>query len=97
MCLLVPKGLRMFPEIGDQLTGTIDVWWIIHDGGLLILLPFLLRQHKVWRGCKMRVFAVAQAEDNSKFDPPVIPVPFSVIRPHFFSCENERRTAKLGL
>ncbi|CAB1326295.1 unnamed protein product [Coregonus sp. 'balchen'] len=25
----------------------IDVWWIVHDGGLLMLLPFLLRQHKM--------------------------------------------------
>lgn len=66
MCLLLAKGLETFPEIRDQLTGTIDVWWIMHDGGLLILLPFLLRQHRVWRGCKMRVFAVAQMEDNGK-------------------------------
>uniref|UniRef100_A0A915JFL8 Uncharacterized protein n=1 Tax=Romanomermis culicivorax TaxID=13658 RepID=A0A915JFL8_ROMCU len=43
MCLLVPKGLFMYPEPLDQLAGTIDVWWIIHDGGLMILLPFLLR------------------------------------------------------
>lgn len=27
--------------------GNIDVWWIVHDGGMLMLLPFLLRQHKV--------------------------------------------------
>lgn len=67
MCLLVPKGLSTFPEADDQLTGNIDVWWIIHDGGLLILLPFLLKQHKVWRNCTLRVFAVAQVEDNSRF------------------------------
>merc|ERR1712071_555528 len=44
---------------------TIDVWWIVHDGGLLMLLPHLLKQHKVWRGCKTRIFTVAQKEDNS--------------------------------
>lgn len=22
--------------------GSIDVWWIVHDGGMLMLLPFLL-------------------------------------------------------
>lgn len=23
------------------------MWWIVHDGGMLMLLPFLLRHHKV--------------------------------------------------
>ncbi|XP_016334111.1 solute carrier family 12 member 4-like [Sinocyclocheilus anshuiensis] len=32
---------------------------------MLMLLPFLLRQHKVWRKCSMRIFTVAQMEDNS--------------------------------
>ncbi|KFD56445.1 hypothetical protein M514_02549 [Trichuris suis] len=65
MCLLVPKGLLDFPDSNDRVHGTIDVWWIIHDGGLLLLLPFLLHQHKVWRQCKLRVFTVAQMHDNS--------------------------------
>lgn len=65
MCLIVPKGLNCFPDINDRATGTIDVWWIIHDGGLLIILPFLLKQHKVWSQCKLRIFAVAQVYDNS--------------------------------
>lgn len=30
-----------------------------------MLLPFLLRKHKVWRHCKLRIFTVAQLEDNS--------------------------------
>jgi hypothetical protein len=30
------------------------------DGGMLMLLPFLLTQHKVWRNCKMRIFTVAR-------------------------------------
>ena len=45
--------------------GTIDVWWIVHDGGLLTLLPYLLKQHKVWKDCRTRIFTVAQMEDNS--------------------------------
>ncbi|CAG2059815.1 unnamed protein product [Timema podura] len=45
--------------------GNIDVWWIVHDGGLLMLLPFLLKQHRTWKNCKMRIFTVAQMEDNS--------------------------------
>uniref|UniRef100_A0AAY4AS63 Solute carrier family 12 member 7a n=1 Tax=Denticeps clupeoides TaxID=299321 RepID=A0AAY4AS63_9TELE len=64
--LLVAKNIDLFPSNHERLgEGTIDVWWIVHDGGLLMLLPFLLRQHKVWRKCKMRIFTVAQMDDNS--------------------------------
>uniref|UniRef100_A0A8C7JDA1 Solute carrier family 12 member 7 n=1 Tax=Oncorhynchus kisutch TaxID=8019 RepID=A0A8C7JDA1_ONCKI len=64
--LLVAKNVDSFPTNTDRLgEGTIDVWWIVHDGGLLMLLPFLLRQHKVWRKCKMRIFTVANMDDNS--------------------------------
>ncbi|XP_037315070.1 solute carrier family 12 member 7-like isoform X1 [Pungitius pungitius] len=64
--LLVAKNIDHFPSNQDRLMeGTIDVWWIVHDGGMLMLLPFLLSQHKVWRKCKMRIFTVAHMEDNS--------------------------------
>lgn len=63
--LLVPKNINQFPDNTEKLHGNIDVWWIVHDGGLLMLLPFLLKQHKVWRNCKLRIFTVAQLEDNS--------------------------------
>uniref|UniRef100_H2Z9N0 Amino acid permease/ SLC12A domain-containing protein n=1 Tax=Ciona savignyi TaxID=51511 RepID=H2Z9N0_CIOSA len=64
--ILVPKNISNFPSRNDKLEqGTIDVWWVVHDGGLLMLLPFLLRQNKVWKNCKTRIFTVAQLEDNS--------------------------------
>uniref|UniRef100_A0A674AZG5 Solute carrier family 12 member 5-like n=1 Tax=Salmo trutta TaxID=8032 RepID=A0A674AZG5_SALTR len=66
LALLVPKNIAAFPSNGERFSeGHIDVWWIVHDGGMLMLLPFLLRQHKVWRKCKMRIFTVAQMDDNS--------------------------------
>ncbi|XP_017539466.1 solute carrier family 12 member 6 isoform X2 [Pygocentrus nattereri] len=66
LALLVPKNISLFPTNSEPCTdGYIDVWWIVHDGGMLMLLPFLLRQHKVWRKCGMRIFTVAQMEDNS--------------------------------
>ncbi|KAL7540066.1 hypothetical protein ACHAXR_009825 [Thalassiosira sp. AJA248-18] len=40
-----PKNSTGIPE-----RGTIDIWWIVHDGGLLLLLPFLLSKHSVWAG-----------------------------------------------
>lgn len=107
--LLVAKNIDHFPSNQERLKdGTVDVWWIVHDGGLLMLLPFLLKQHKVavanvnletihfdrvvsvcplfhsgiscirncvplinslflqvWKKCKMRIFTVAQMDDNS--------------------------------
>ncbi|XP_054710276.1 LOW QUALITY PROTEIN: solute carrier family 12 member 4-like [Uloborus diversus] len=69
--LLVPKGINLFPSSNDKVSGNIDIWWIVHilfksnDGGLLMLLPFLLKQHKTWKNCKLRIFTVAQLEDNS--------------------------------
>uniref|UniRef100_A0A8C7UN78 Solute carrier family 12 member 5a n=1 Tax=Oncorhynchus mykiss TaxID=8022 RepID=A0A8C7UN78_ONCMY len=66
LALLVPKNIAAFPSNGERFSeGHIDVWWIVHDGGMLMLLPFLLRQHKVWRKCRMRIFTVAQMDDNS--------------------------------
>uniref|UniRef100_A0A8C1MMH1 Solute carrier family 12 member 5b n=1 Tax=Cyprinus carpio TaxID=7962 RepID=A0A8C1MMH1_CYPCA len=66
LALLVPKNISAYPSNGERFTeGHIDVWWIVHDGGMLMLLPFLLRQHKVWRKCKIRIFTVAQMDDNS--------------------------------
>ena len=43
--ILVLKYIDTFPT--QHMKSTIDVWWIVHDGGLLMLLPFLLKQHKV--------------------------------------------------
>lgn len=65
MALMVPKGINFFPDSTEKISGNIDVWWIVHDGGLLMLLPFLLKQHRTWRNCKIRIFTVAQMEDNS--------------------------------
>ncbi|XP_069507469.1 solute carrier family 12 member 5 isoform X2 [Ambystoma mexicanum] len=66
LALIVAKNAAMFPGNQERFSeGNIDVWWIVHDGGMLMLLPFLLRHHKVWRKCKMRIFTVAQMDDNS--------------------------------
>ncbi|KAK0137314.1 Solute carrier family 12 member 3 [Merluccius polli] len=35
---------------------TIDVYWLSDDGGLTLLLPYLLTRRKRWSGCKVRVF-----------------------------------------
>uniref|UniRef100_A0AC34QEQ7 Solute carrier family 12 member 6 n=1 Tax=Panagrolaimus sp. JU765 TaxID=591449 RepID=A0AC34QEQ7_9BILA len=64
LCLLVAKGITEFPA-GIRLTGNIDVYWIVQDGGLCILVAFLLKQSKVWRGCKLRIIAIAPEHENT--------------------------------
>ncbi|CAF4458991.1 unnamed protein product, partial [Adineta steineri] len=63
--VIVPKNIDNFPEHKQIQEGTIDIWWIIHDGGLLFLIAFLLKRNKVWERCRIRLFTVAQLEDNS--------------------------------
>ena len=48
LALMVPKNVSFYPSNHERFSdGNIDVWWIVHDGGMLMLLPFLLKQHKV--------------------------------------------------
>jgi len=56
--VLSAKGLS--GHIPSEASGTIDVWWMIHDGGFLILLSWLLTQHRTWRGSHIRVFTLAE-------------------------------------
>jgi potassium/chloride transporter 4/5/6 len=72
--LLICKGSEMFPAASGQvgsganagvvevMTGHIDVWWIFDlfpSNGLMLLLPYLLQKHKIWKKCHTRLFAVA--------------------------------------
>uniref|UniRef100_A0A915DII6 SLC12A transporter C-terminal domain-containing protein n=1 Tax=Ditylenchus dipsaci TaxID=166011 RepID=A0A915DII6_9BILA len=59
-CMIVVKGITDFPRPNDRLHGYIDIWWIVHDGGILMLIAYLLQQHKVWKGCKLRIYVIAQ-------------------------------------
>ena len=36
----------------------IDVWWVVHDGGLMLALAALLKRHVLWRKATIRVFVV---------------------------------------
>ena len=42
----------------------IDVWWLFDDGGLTLLLPYLLRRRKRWRDCQFRIFSCVSGERN---------------------------------
>uniref|UniRef100_A0A8C6UWW5 Solute carrier family 12 member 4 n=1 Tax=Neogobius melanostomus TaxID=47308 RepID=A0A8C6UWW5_9GOBI len=54
LALMVPKNVSFYSSNHERFTdGHIDVWWIVHDGGMLMLK------------CRMRIFTVAQMDDNS--------------------------------
>ncbi|XP_023695274.2 solute carrier family 12 member 3-like isoform X2 [Paramormyrops kingsleyae] len=42
---------------------TIDVYWISDDGGLTLLVPYLLTRRKRWRQAKVRVFIVGEVHN----------------------------------
>lgn len=45
--------------------GSVDVWCIVHDGGLLLLTSYLLMRNRVWRKCDLRIFVVACEGDDT--------------------------------
>ncbi|XP_064390223.1 solute carrier family 12 member 3-like isoform X2 [Halichondria panicea] len=47
----------------SQEKGFIDVWWLYDDGGLAILLPFLLSRSQKWRKCKLRIFTAGSSRN----------------------------------
>jgi len=79
--LLVTKGIDKFPapeekktwnlknlkNLGQQsgIQGTVDVWWIRQDGGIILLLAHLLLRNQLWKNCKLRIFVTAEPGDNS--------------------------------
>ncbi|XP_064598954.1 solute carrier family 12 member 2-like [Liolophura sinensis] len=47
-------------------SGTIDVWWLFDDGGLTLLLPFILSQRSNWKHSTLRIFYVGSRLTRNK-------------------------------
>ncbi|XP_041092735.1 solute carrier family 12 member 3-like isoform X2 [Polyodon spathula] len=47
---------------GKQGKKSIDVYWISDDGGLTLLIPYLLTRKKRWKQCKVRVFIIGHQD-----------------------------------
>lgn len=56
-CMLV-RGAERLSLTGPLPKGTVDVWWLVDDGGFSILMPWLLISQKFWGGCRLRIFTV---------------------------------------
>lgn len=55
-------NIEMFQD--KKRTGYIDVWWLYDDGGLTLLLPYILTTRKQFKSCKLRVFTLANRADQ---------------------------------
>ncbi|XP_067144438.1 solute carrier family 12 member 2-like isoform X2 [Centruroides vittatus] len=62
----IPKEILMSANQFQrkQKKGTIDVWWLYDDGGLTMLIPYLLTTRSQWGSCKLRIFALANKKDE---------------------------------
>ena len=45
-------------------TGNIDVWWLYDDGGLTLLLPYILTTRRQFSSCKLRIFTLANKKEE---------------------------------
>lgn len=53
--VVLVKGLDEWPGEYDRQYGTIDLYWIVRDGGLMLLLSQLLRAKECFDNCKIQV------------------------------------------
>lgn len=53
------SGACPTPERFPRLAGGVDVWWLYDDGGLTLLLPYILSTRRAWASCPLRVFTLA--------------------------------------
>ena len=51
-----------------QNKGIIDVWWLYDDGGLTLLLPYILSTRSTWATCKLRIFCIASGQEDIEKD-----------------------------
>uniref|UniRef100_A0A3Q2DLS3 Solute carrier family 12 member 3 n=1 Tax=Cyprinodon variegatus TaxID=28743 RepID=A0A3Q2DLS3_CYPVA len=61
---LEPQPTTVFQK--KQGKRTIDVYWLSDDGGLTLLLPYLLTRRKRWARCKVRVFVGGEIDKKDE-------------------------------
>jgi len=50
-------------SVGQGKDTVVDVWWMIDDGGLCMLIPYIMKLHKFWSRCKLRLIMVTEEDD----------------------------------
>ncbi|KAJ8475537.1 hypothetical protein OPV22_019264 [Ensete ventricosum] len=60
--VVIVKGLDEWPGEYQRQYGTIDLYWIVRDGGLMLLLSQLLLTKESFESCKIQVFCIAEED-----------------------------------
>ncbi|XP_059668408.1 cation-chloride cotransporter 1 [Cornus florida] len=64
--VVIVKGLDEWPNEYQRQFGTIDLYWIVRDGGLMLLLSQLLLTKESFESCKIQVFCIAEEDSNAE-------------------------------
>jgi len=58
----IVNNIKQF-QIGKK-KGFIDVWWMYDDGGLTLLIPYILSTRQMYSECSLRVFTLGNKKDD---------------------------------
>ncbi|CAN1249272.1 Cation-chloride cotransporter 1 [Linum perenne] len=64
--VVIVKGLDEWPNEYQKQYGTIDLYWIVRDGGLMLLLSQLLLTKDSFESCKIQVFCIAEEDSDAE-------------------------------
>ncbi|KAB1997810.1 hypothetical protein ES319_D12G048700v1 [Gossypium barbadense] len=64
--VVIVKGLDEWPNEYQRQYGTIDLYWIVRDGGLMLLLSQLLLTKESFESCKIQVFCIAEEDTDAE-------------------------------
>lgn len=64
--VVIVKGLDEWPNVYQKQYGTIDLYWIVRDGGLMLLLSQLLLTKESFESCKIQVFCIAEDDADAE-------------------------------
>lgn len=64
--VVIVKGLDEWPNEYQRQYGSIDLYWIVRDGGLMLLLSQLLLTKESFENCKIQVFCIAEEDSDAE-------------------------------
>ncbi|CAA7062358.1 unnamed protein product [Microthlaspi erraticum] len=64
--VVIIKGLDEWPNEYQRQYGTIDLYWIVRDGGLMLLLSQLLLTKESFESCKIQLFCIAEEDSDAE-------------------------------
>ncbi|XP_027848383.2 bumetanide-sensitive sodium-(potassium)-chloride cotransporter-like [Aphis gossypii] len=57
-CFVKIKNKEFSFDKKSKHDGTVDVWWLFNDGGLSLIISYILKHRSTWKNCKFRIFGV---------------------------------------